>query len=170
MEKMQLHATGLRFIIAALFAGASLYVQPACAQQNTQIEVIVDQLDAMAGRQPPAETRVAQPVPPAAEQRAPRAARPADSKPVQPGEVKQLPADWFVPYKTAELKLQVGDVVDISVFRQADTVAVDVPIAPDGKLYYMFLPGIPAEGRTVGEVEEKLEKNMANLFTSPVVT
>jgi len=173
VKKMQVHATGLWLTVGIVLAGVYLCALPADAQyENTQVQVIVDQLNEMAGAKPVAkEPAVPQQQPGAAPMAEPvtaRAARPTFSKPV--GEVKKLPSDWFIPYKTEELKLQVGDVVDISVFGQPDTVAIDVPVAPDGKIYYMFLDGIPAEGRTIGEVQKEIEQKLLKLFTSPVVT
>jgi protein involved in polysaccharide export with SLBB domain len=60
--------------------------------------------------------------------------------------------EYFIPHSPEERKLQIGDEVEIGVFGQRDTIAENVPVAPDGKLYYMFLPGIMAEGRTAEEV------------------
>jgi protein involved in polysaccharide export with SLBB domain len=66
--------------------------------------------------------------------------------------------------------LRRGDVVQVSVFGQRDTVSSDIPIAPDGKLYYRFLPGIPAEGRTPDEVAAEIEDGIRNLFNNPKVS
>jgi polysaccharide export outer membrane protein len=77
---------------------------------------------------------------------------------------------YFAPHTAGERKLQVGDVVEVGIFGQRDTIAKAIPIAPDGKLYYMFLPGIPAEGRTVEEVSTEMEEQLTHLFNNPQVS
>jgi len=80
-----------------------------------------------------------------------------------------LPANYFLPYDPSSFHLSVGDVVDVSVFGFGDTVAV-TPIAPDGKLYYMFMEGIAAAGRTPDEVARDIERGLAHLFNQPGVS
>jgi polysaccharide export outer membrane protein len=82
----------------------------------------------------------------------------------------KFPPEYFIPHTAETRKLQVGDEVEIGVFGERDTIAKDVPIAPDGKLYYMFLPGIQAEGRTVGEVAKELSEQLGHLFNNPEVS
>jgi polysaccharide biosynthesis/export protein len=82
----------------------------------------------------------------------------------------KFPAEYFVPYTVDERKLQVGDEVEIGVFGERDSIAKDVPVAPDGKLYYMFLPGVQAEGRTAEEVGDELSEKLRHLFNSPDVS
>ncbi|HNX52223.1 MAG TPA: polysaccharide biosynthesis/export family protein [Pontiellaceae bacterium] len=78
--------------------------------------------------------------------------------------------EYFVPHSPEDRKLQVGDEVEIGVFGQRDTIAENVPVAPDGKLYYMFLPGVPAEGRTAQEVAKEMESKLGRLFNNPEVS
>jgi len=78
--------------------------------------------------------------------------------------------EYFVPHTLGERKIKVGDVVEVSIFGQRDTVAKAIPIAPDGKLYYMFLPGIQAEGRTVKEISGEMEEQLTHLFNNPQVS
>ncbi len=78
--------------------------------------------------------------------------------------------EYFVPHSPDDRKLQVGDEVEIGVFGQRDTIAENVPVAPDGKLYYMFLPGVPAEGRTAQEVAKEMESKLGHLFNNPEVS
>jgi polysaccharide export outer membrane protein len=80
-----------------------------------------------------------------------------------------LPASLFLPYDPSSFRLSVGDVVDVSVFGFEDTVAV-TPIAPDGKVYYLFMDGIPAAGRTPAEVARDIEHNLVRLFNQPSVS
>ncbi|MBC8205916.1 MAG: polysaccharide biosynthesis/export family protein [Kiritimatiellales bacterium] len=82
----------------------------------------------------------------------------------------KFPAECFIPHSPAERKLQVGDVVEVGIFGQIDTVAKAIPIAPDGKLYYMFLPGIQAEGRRADEVAAEMENELSHLFNNPQVS
>jgi polysaccharide export outer membrane protein len=82
----------------------------------------------------------------------------------------KFPPEYFIPHTTEDRKLQVGDEVEISVFGQRDTIAENVPVSPDGKLYYRFLPGIPAEGRSAGEVALEMESKLGHLFNNPEVS
>ncbi|QHI70236.1 polysaccharide biosynthesis/export family protein [Tichowtungia aerotolerans] len=82
----------------------------------------------------------------------------------------KFPPEYFVPHTPENRTLQVGDVVEVSIFGQRDTIAQGIPIAPDGKLYYMFLPGIPAEGRTPEDVSQEMEEQLRNLFNNPQVS
>lgn len=80
-----------------------------------------------------------------------------------------LPPECFLPYSTLDYRLAVGDLVEVSVFGFDDTVAL-VPIAPDGKLYYMFGNGIPAVGRKPEEVAHEIQSSLTRLFNNPRVT
>ncbi len=82
----------------------------------------------------------------------------------------KFPPEYFIPHNPENRTLQVGDEVEISVFGHRDTIAEDVPVAPDGKLYYMFLPGIPAEDRTPEEVAADIADKLGDLFNSPDVS
>lgn len=82
----------------------------------------------------------------------------------------KFPAEYFVPHTVDDRLLQVGDEVEISVFGQRDTIAENVPVAPDGKLYYMFLPGIQAEGRTAEDIADEIESRISHLFNNPEVS
>ncbi len=106
-------------------------------------------------------------VPPAS---APTAASPAAAAPapVAPPPAA-LPANYFLPYDPSSFRLSVGDVVEVSVFGFADTVAV-TPVAPDGKLYYLFMDGVPAAGRTPIDVGRDMERGLARLFNQPSVS
>jgi polysaccharide export outer membrane protein len=82
----------------------------------------------------------------------------------------KFPPEYFIPHTVEDRRLQVGDEVEISVFGQRDTIAENVPVAPDGKIYYRFLPGIPAEGRTAEEVAMEMESKLGHLFNNPEVS
>ncbi|MCC7299689.1 MAG: SLBB domain-containing protein [Verrucomicrobia bacterium] len=82
----------------------------------------------------------------------------------------KFPPEYFVPHTIEDRRLQVGDEVEISVFGQRDTIAENVPVAPDGKLYYRFLPGIQAEGRPAKEIALEMESKLGKLFNNPEVS
>lgn len=67
-------------------------------------------------------------------------------------------------------KLAIGDHLEIAIFGDEDTVASRVVIASDGKIYYTFLEGIVAAGRTIPEVSEEIASKLGHLFLNPVVT
>jgi protein involved in polysaccharide export with SLBB domain len=79
-----------------------------------------------------------------------------------------LPPDLFVPFNPADFVLSVGDVVEVSVFGLSETAAT-TPVAPDGKLYYLFTEGVPAAGRKPEAVAHDIEKKLTRLFNNPRV-
>jgi len=81
-----------------------------------------------------------------------------------------LPKEYFQSVMPGQYRLQVGDVVEVGILNNADTVSRDVPIALDGKLYYMFGKGVQAAGRTPAEVAAEIEQSIRTLFNSPVVS
>jgi polysaccharide biosynthesis/export protein len=82
----------------------------------------------------------------------------------------KFPPEYFMPHSPETRTLQVGDVVEVSIFGQRDTTAESIPIAPDGKLYYMFLPGIQAEGRTPEDIADEMAGKIGHLFNNPQVS
>lgn len=83
---------------------------------------------------------------------------------------EQMDDEFFRPFRPGQYRVSVGDVLEISIFGHRDTMNQSVPVAPDGKLYYFFIEGIPAEGRTVEEIEHDIESRLGNLFTTPDVS
>lgn len=84
---------------------------------------------------------------------------------------RSLPAELFSPYHPLEddAKLTVGDVLEISVFGEPETEYDHVTIAPDGRLYYMFVDDIQAAGKSLFEVRADLEAAMRRFFIHPHV-
>ncbi|MEI8139620.1 MAG: SLBB domain-containing protein [bacterium] len=82
---------------------------------------------------------------------------------------EMLPADCFLPYSPSDYKLAIGDVVEVAVFGFSDTIA-SLPIAPDGKLYYMFGDGVPAAGLKPEVVAGIIQGRLTKLFNNPRVT
>ncbi|MDD8049989.1 MAG: polysaccharide export protein [Verrucomicrobiota bacterium] len=82
----------------------------------------------------------------------------------------EIPEAWHEPFSLGEYRLAIGDVVEVSVFGHRDTLAEEVPIAPDGRLYYMFGEGVEAAGRSPDEVAEEIEGRIGSLFVAPQVS
>ncbi len=81
----------------------------------------------------------------------------------------KLPPEYFLPYNPSDYRLAIGDVVEVSVFGHRDTIVDNLPVAPDGKLYYMFGDGMPAAGRKPDEVAREIEGRLVRLFNDPRV-
>lgn len=69
-----------------------------------------------------------------------------------------------------EYRISNGDSLDISVFGDPDTMVTNLVVAPDGKIYYLFLDGIQAKGRTIEEVQKELQEKLKDMFIEPNVT
>jgi protein involved in polysaccharide export with SLBB domain len=69
-----------------------------------------------------------------------------------------------------EYIISTGDLLNISVQGDEDTVMDNLVVAPDGKIYYIFLDGIPAAGRSLKDVQKDLEDRLKPFFLAPVVT
>lgn len=63
-----------------------------------------------------------------------------------------------------------GDVVEISLLGEEESSIANAVVAPDGKLYYTFLQGIDALGRTIDEVALEMQTKLLKLFNNPVIT
>jgi polysaccharide export outer membrane protein len=83
--------------------------------------------------------------------------------------VSPLPPECYLPYSPADYRLAVGDVVEVSVFGFPDTIAT-IPIAPDGRMYYMFGNGVLAAGRKPEDVAQEIQGRLVRLFNNPRVT
>lgn len=66
-------------------------------------------------------------------------------------------------------RLAIGDTLEIVVLGEEDTLVENAVITPDGYLYYAFLDGIPAAGRTIPEVSREIEAKLGTFFINPVV-
>lgn len=71
--------------------------------------------------------------------------------------------------QSKEHKLAIGDIVKIFVLGYPRTIVDNLPIAPDGKLYYMLSKPIEAKGRYASEVEEDLARELSKMFSEPQV-
>lgn len=66
-------------------------------------------------------------------------------------------------------ELAIGDILDISIFGEEELAGTHVAIAPDGRLYYAFLNGIPAAGKNVAAVKKEVEKALSHYLVHPQV-
>jgi protein involved in polysaccharide export with SLBB domain len=78
--------------------------------------------------------------------------------------------ELYDPFQPGEYTFAKGDLIEISIFGQPDTTVSALPIAPDGKIYYLFLDGISAEGRSIDDVASEMEEKLQGLFVSPEVS
>ena len=108
-------------------------------------------------------------LPPAASDLAPAPVLPPAPQSTAVTPPPKLPESFFQPYDPASYRLAIGDVVEITVFGFEDTLAA-TPVAPDGKLYYLFMDGVPAAGRTPGEVAKEMETSLERMFNQPTVS
>jgi len=80
--------------------------------------------------------------------------------------------EYFDPFQplVEDYRISKGDILEISVFGNSDTLVNEVIIAPDGKLYYMFLEGIEAKEKTIPEIKKILEEGLTDFFINPDVS
>jgi polysaccharide biosynthesis/export protein len=76
-------------------------------------------------------------------------------------------------YRPPQYHLNVGDQLDISVFRydagKDDDMRRTVLIGPDGNISYFFVSGIQAAGLTVPELQSQLSERLSQYIRSPGV-
>lgn len=75
----------------------------------------------------------------------------------------------FVPLET-DYRVSVGDVLEVSIFGDDETIVQHVVVAPDGRIYYTFVEGVYALGKTLREVNEIMTSKLGELYNNPVVT
>jgi len=80
--------------------------------------------------------------------------------------------EYFDPYQPIleDYVISKGDILEVSVFGNSDTAVNEVIVAPDGMLYYMFLEGIEAEGKTIADIKQILTTALADYFVNPEVS
>ncbi len=79
-----------------------------------------------------------------------------------------LRREWLQP-STNAYRLGPGDKIEIEIVGDNNSRWVS-QIGPDGKLYYYLLPGIDVWGMTVDEVKARLENDLKQYLTAPVVS
>jgi len=73
-------------------------------------------------------------------------------------------ADW-----QKRFTLGPGDLLDVSLYEQPDSLRIGLSIGPDGRLSYMQARDVMATGLTVDELRAKLEEVLAKFHLSPRV-
>jgi polysaccharide export outer membrane protein len=72
-------------------------------------------------------------------------------------------ADW-----QKRLTLGPGDVMNISLYEQPETMRANVTIGPDGRLNYLQARDVMASGLTVDELREHLENVLLKVYRPPL--
>lgn len=83
-----------------------------------------------------------------------------------------LSPEMFDPFQPidSEYRLAKGDILELSVFGEEESLVDNAMIAPDGNLYYAFLDGLPAEGRKPEELAKDIASKLDHLFLEPQVS
>lgn len=66
-------------------------------------------------------------------------------------------------------RITKGDILEVSIFTTDENGSGEVVVAPDGRVYFMFLDGIEAVGRTADELARDLEKGLSSIYSYPSV-
>ncbi len=69
-----------------------------------------------------------------------------------------------------EYRVNLGDVLDISVWQWPDLKQPDVYVRPDGKISFPLVGDIPAVGRTLTEVDDDMTKRLMEYIKNPEVS
>jgi polysaccharide biosynthesis/export protein len=80
----------------------------------------------------------------------------------------QIKAEWLQP-PTNAFTIGPGDKLEIEIVGDNASRTV-TQIGPDGKLYYYLLAGIDVWGLTLDQTKARLESELKQYFTSPVVS
>lgn len=96
-----------------------------------------------------------------------------DCGPYSPESIQGTPIsrDLLNPLQPSgeKYRIDVGDLLEVSVLTHDENTVTTVVVAPDGNIYYAFLPAIPAKGRTTEEVAADIESGMAKILVTPSV-
>nr|WP_321400016.1 polysaccharide biosynthesis/export family protein [uncultured Desulfobacter sp.] len=76
---------------------------------------------------------------------------------------------WAVTAGAEEYRIGAGDMLDISVWKNADLTRQRV-VLPDGTIQMPLLGQITVEGKTVVDLEKELEEKLASFVSSPVLS
>jgi polysaccharide export outer membrane protein len=67
-----------------------------------------------------------------------------------------------------EYKIAAGDVIDVVVFGHSD-MRKELPVRPDGKIAYLLVGEVQAEGLSIDELQQDLEERLATYLRYPRV-
>ena len=73
------------------------------------------------------------------------------------------------PSETAFYKIQSGDLLEISVWRE-EYLERQVIVQPDGRISFPLVGVLPAAGSTVDEVQSRVAERLSRFIPDPVVT
>ncbi len=66
-----------------------------------------------------------------------------------------------------EYRIELGDVLDLSIYGEEDLQHVEVPVRPDGRISFAFVGDVEAEGRTVEDLRQEITTRLATYLRSP---
>jgi len=75
------------------------------------------------------------------------------------------PDPSLTPYKLVR-----GDIIQVNIYGDEDAMMRRVTVAPDGYVYYAFLEGIYALGKTLEELRSEMVNHLSYLYVAPNVT
>jgi len=89
---------------------------------------------------------------------------------VQSNEAKQKKPEVkkYVKYKS--YVLNIGDTLDINVYKQPDLSIDNVQIGPDGKISMPLIGDIQAQGLTIDAIKQNIETALRSYYVKPKVT
>jgi len=64
-------------------------------------------------------------------------------------------------------RIELGDVLDLSIYGEENLQHVEVPVRPDGRISFAFIGDIVAEGRTVEDLRKEITAKLATYLRSP---
>ncbi|HCT84678.1 MAG TPA: hypothetical protein DF296_05715 [Candidatus Margulisbacteria bacterium] len=82
---------------------------------------------------------------------------------------KILPAKYLIKESRPYL-LTPGDIIEITVFNNKDLQRKSIPIAPDGKLYYLLIDPVQAAGRTIEDVAKEVQDKLSHYLYYPQIS
>jgi polysaccharide export outer membrane protein len=89
------------------------------------------------------------------------------SEPAAPAAAKTRPAPPPVP---AEYRLNAGDKLRISVYKDPNSSLDSVQVRPDGKITMPFIGDLDATGHTPSELRDAITRSLKEYVNNPVVT
>lgn len=92
-----------------------------------------------------------------------------DEDEVESGNIPPEALNLYQPL-VQDYRVSIGDILEVSVLGDEDLLTESVTVAPDGRIYYMFLEGLIAEGKKVEDLQKEIEDKMTSLFLAPTVT
>jgi polysaccharide biosynthesis/export protein len=90
----------------------------------------------------------------------------AATPPLQAGDLAKDQGSAF----TEQYRLQPGDVLTISVWKEKDLEAAEVLVRPDGGITFPLAGELEAAGRTIAELRATLVQRLRPFIPDPVVT